>query len=64
MADAEGKYPTGNREPNPSRIFLHGVDIACWPGGLVSAAHTEEDIDRTVKAFESTFAMFAEEGGL
>ena len=45
-------------------FLLHGVDIASWPGGLVSAAHNEEDVARTVKAFESAFAMLAEEGSL
>jgi glutamate-1-semialdehyde 2,1-aminomutase len=45
-------------------FLLHGVDIASWPGGLVSAAHNDEDVARTVKAFESTFDMLAEEGAL
>jgi glutamate-1-semialdehyde 2,1-aminomutase len=45
-------------------FLLHGVDIAAWPGGLVSAAHNEEDVARTVSAFESTFDMLAAEGGL
>jgi glutamate-1-semialdehyde 2,1-aminomutase len=45
-------------------FLLHGVDIASWPGGLVSAAHNDEDVARTVEAFESTFDMLAEEGAL
>jgi glutamate-1-semialdehyde 2,1-aminomutase len=45
-------------------FLLHGVDIASWPGGLVSAAHNEEDVARTVHAFESTFDMLAQEGAL
>lgn len=45
-------------------FLLHGVDIASWPGGLVSATHNEEDVARTVKAFESTFDMLAKEGAL
>ena len=45
-------------------FLLHGVDVASWPGGLVSAAHTEQDVARTVEAFEAAFGMLAEEGGL
>jgi glutamate-1-semialdehyde 2,1-aminomutase len=45
-------------------FLLHGVDIAAWPGGLTSAAHTQEDVTRTVAAFESTFDMLAAEGDL
>jgi glutamate-1-semialdehyde 2,1-aminomutase len=45
-------------------FLLHGVDIASWPGGLVSAAHTAEDVDRTIAAFEATFEMLAAEGVL
>jgi glutamate-1-semialdehyde 2,1-aminomutase len=45
-------------------FLLHGVDVAGWPGGLVSAAHTEEDVTRTVDAFEATFEMLAAEGEL
>jgi glutamate-1-semialdehyde 2,1-aminomutase len=44
--------------------LLHGVDIAAWPGGFASAAHTDEDVARTVAAFESTFDMLAAEGAL
>ena len=45
-------------------FLLHGVDIASWPGGLASAAHTDDDVARTVAAFESTFDMLAAEGAL
>ena len=43
-------------------FLLHGVDITGWPGGVVSAAHTEEDVRRTVDAFEATLEMLAAEG--
>jgi len=43
-------------------FLLHGVDLTGWPGGLVSAAHTEEDVRRTVAAFEATFDMLQAEG--
>lgn len=43
-------------------FLLHGVDIVGWPGGVVSAAHTQEDVRRTVYAFEATLEMLAAEG--
>ena len=45
-------------------FLLHGVDVAAWPGGLTSSAHTDEDVARTVAAFEATFDMLAAEGAL
>jgi glutamate-1-semialdehyde 2,1-aminomutase len=42
-------------------FLLHGVDIIGWPGGLVSSAHTEADVRRTVDAFKNTFDMLAAE---
>jgi glutamate-1-semialdehyde 2,1-aminomutase len=45
-------------------FLLHGVDIAGWPGGFTSAAHTDDDVARTVAAFESTFDLLASEGAL
>jgi glutamate-1-semialdehyde 2,1-aminomutase len=44
-------------------FLLHGVDIVGWPGGIVSAAHTEEDVRRTVDAFKATVDMIAAEEG-
>jgi glutamate-1-semialdehyde 2,1-aminomutase len=41
-----------------------GVDIAGWPGGLVSAVHSAEDVERTLGAFEATIGMLAEDGAL
>lgn len=31
--------------------LLHGADITGWPGGTVTAAHTEKDLDVTAAAF-------------
>jgi glutamate-1-semialdehyde 2,1-aminomutase len=45
-------------------FLLQGVDIAAWPGGFASSAHTDEDVAATVAAFESTFDMLAAEGAL
>ncbi len=43
-------------------MLLHGVDIIGWPGGVVSAVHTEEDVHRTGDAFEATLEMLQAEG--
>jgi glutamate-1-semialdehyde 2,1-aminomutase len=45
-------------------FLLHGVDLAGWPGGLVSAAHTGEDVARTLQAFDGTLEMLTAEGDL
>jgi len=45
-------------------FLLHGVDIVGWPGGLVSAAHTAEDVARTLDAFDATLELLAAEGEL
>ena len=42
--------------------LLHGVDIVGWPGGVVSAVHTEDDVLRTTAAFEATLEMLQAEG--
>jgi glutamate-1-semialdehyde 2,1-aminomutase len=68
----DGDRPPGQKGGVPiERIHMlrlgmlaNGVDIIGWPGGLVSAAHTEEDVDRTVHAFSRTLDWMAEEGSL
>jgi glutamate-1-semialdehyde 2,1-aminomutase len=55
-------------EKNLARLFqlsmlLEGVDIFHL-GGLVSSAHTDEDIEKTVKAFEVTVERLKKGGGL
>jgi glutamate-1-semialdehyde 2,1-aminomutase len=45
-------------------FLLHGVEIASWPGGMTSAEHTQEDVARTVAAFEGALDMLAAEGEL
>jgi glutamate-1-semialdehyde 2,1-aminomutase len=43
-------------------MLLHGVEIFSWPGGPTSAVHTEEDLERTLDAFERTLLMLRDEG--
>lgn len=45
-------------------LLLHGVDISNWPGGLVSAAHTQADMAHTVSAFEAALARLEDEPGI
>jgi len=53
----KGSTPAETIHELRAGMLLHGVDIIGWPGGLVSAAHTEEDVRRTVQAFDATLAM-------
>ena len=45
-------------------MLINGVDIAGYPGGIISAAHTEEDILNTVGAFREALKMLKREGEL
>ncbi|MCC6536939.1 MAG: aminotransferase class III-fold pyridoxal phosphate-dependent enzyme [Bryobacterales bacterium] len=45
-------------------LLSEGVDIAGWPGGLTSCAHSDADIERTAAAFAATLEMLGEEGAL
>jgi glutamate-1-semialdehyde 2,1-aminomutase len=42
-------------------LILNGVDT-CNTHGWVSAVHSEEDIDRTVRAFENALTLMREDG--
>ncbi len=44
-------------------VLLHGVDFMGL-GGMTTAAHTAEDVDRTVKAVAATLSALRDEGGL
>ncbi len=58
------KLPRGNRAAEKLRLAmrLHGVDLAPWPGGPVSAAHEARDIDQTLTAFRESLRMLKAEG--
>jgi len=45
-------------------MLLNGVDITGWPGGTVSAAHGEGDLEKTVAAFRKSLVMLKSEGEL
>jgi glutamate-1-semialdehyde 2,1-aminomutase len=40
-------------------LMAEGVDIIPWPGGVVSAVHTEEDVARTAEAYRGMLRMCA-----
>ncbi len=45
-------------------LLIHGVDIAGWPGGSCSAAHSEEDLEETARAFREAIRMMKVDGVL
>ena len=45
-------------------LLVHGVDTAGWPGGLVSAAHTHDEVALTIEAFDRALDMLTAEGDL
>jgi glutamate-1-semialdehyde 2,1-aminomutase len=45
-------------------MLAHGVDMLGWPGGPTSAAHDDDDLERTVDAFRATLRVMKEEGDL
>jgi len=55
---------TGPQHSGPLKLAMlnEGVDMMGGIGFMVSAAHREQDIDRTVEAFERALAALREEG--
>ena len=45
-------------------FLCNGVDVLPWPGGLISGVHSDEDLQRTVDAFEGLLKMLDREGEL
>ena len=43
-------------------MLNHGVDLMGGSGGFTSGVHTDEDIDRTIKAFETSVREMKAEG--
>ena len=42
-------------------MLVNGVDITSWPGGTVSAALDEDDLEKTVAAFRQSLVMLKSE---
>ena len=45
-------------------MLINGVDITGWPGGTISAAHDEADLDKTVDAFRESLRMLRSEDAI
>lgn len=43
-------------------MLVEGVDLAAWPGGIVSATHGPEEISRTVTALRASLRRLRSEG--
>ncbi|HET8945073.1 MAG TPA: aspartate aminotransferase family protein [Dehalococcoidia bacterium] len=65
---ADGQLPSRMSIPlamSLKRAMLnHGIDLMSGAGGFTSGVHTDEDIDRTVEAFESAVQEMQAEGML
>jgi glutamate-1-semialdehyde 2,1-aminomutase len=45
-------------------MLVHGIDLKGWRGGIVSAAHTDTDVDWTLDAWRKTLRALKAEGDL
>ena len=45
-------------------MLVHGIDLKGWRGGIVSAAHTEADVEWTLDAWRKTLRALKAEGDL
>lgn len=57
-----GRQGLYNQPADATRLLklamnINGVDLAGWPGGLVSAVHSEQDIDATIEAFSRSLEL-------
>jgi len=43
-------------------MLLNGVDFTGWPGGTISAAHGDAELDRTDRAFRAALTLLRDEG--
>ena len=45
-------------------MLINGVDITDWPGGTISATHTDVELEQTVDAFRESIGMLRAEGAI
>ena len=45
-------------------MLIHGVDLKGSRGGLLSAVHDDDDVERTTEAWRKSLRMLKEEGEL
>ena len=53
--------PPGVSDKLRLAMLINGVDITGWPGGTISAAHNEANLDQTVEAFRESLRMLRAE---
>lgn len=63
MGYADLKVPRGSQTVTKLLLAMRtrGVDFSPWPGGPASAAHTDEDLERTAEAFRGAIGALREE---
>ena len=45
-------------------MLIYGIDLKGWRGGIVSAAHTQADVDLTLEAWQKSLRALKQEGDL
>ena len=45
-------------------MLVYGIDLKSWRGGIVSAAHTQADVDLTLEAWQKSLRALKQEGDL
>jgi glutamate-1-semialdehyde 2,1-aminomutase len=60
-AKLKGATPIELLQKVRAGFLAGGVDVIGWPGGMTSAVHDGQDVDRTVTAFENLLLMIQEE---
>ena len=45
-------------------MLINGVDLTGWPGGTISAVHTDTDLEQTVDAFRESISMLRAEDAI
>ncbi|MEX2642158.1 MAG: aspartate aminotransferase family protein [Acetobacterales bacterium] len=45
-------------------MLNHGIDLKGWRGGIISAIHDDEDVERTVRAWQASLRELKAEGAI
>ncbi|HET7409249.1 MAG TPA: hypothetical protein VFJ13_03550, partial [Paracoccaceae bacterium] len=60
-ADELKTNPPGLVDRLRMALILNGIDIGGWPGGMTSAAHDADDLDRTVAGVRGALRLLKDE---
>ena len=58
------KNPAGLTHKLRLAMLINGVDITDWPGGTISAVHTDAELEQTVDAFRESISMLRAEDAI